>query len=52
MAVTRGYHNVTFRYTVAPTEMPPVSAFIPISATHEETMQEIEIGYRDALRVI
>jgi predicted acylesterase/phospholipase RssA len=34
--LTRGFHNVKFRYVLAPTKQPPIGGFIPISATRDE----------------
>lgn len=35
LRVTRANPHVKYRYTVAPSEMPPISGLIPISATRE-----------------
>jgi len=52
LRVTRGYPNVHFRYTVAPTQEVPSSGLVPISASNEDIRKEIDIGYQDGLRAI
>jgi hypothetical protein len=47
--MTRGFHNVKFRYVLAPTKKPPISGLIPISATIEEIQAEMDLGYDDAM---
>ncbi len=52
LAVTRGYPSVEFRYVVSPTTMPPNSDLIPLKASPEDVLEEMAMGYRDALKVI
>lgn len=35
LRVTRAHPDITYRYTVAPSRTPPISGFIPISASKE-----------------
>ena len=34
--VIRGFHDVNFRYVLAPSKRPPIKGFVPIAATREE----------------
>ncbi len=52
LRVTRDNTHVTYRYTVAPTELPSKNVIPKISVTREEVLAEIDIGYRDGKRAI
>jgi len=51
-SVTRGYHDVLFRYVLAPTKSPPSAGIIPINGSKENVKIEIELGYDDAKKAI
>lgn len=36
LRVTRAFPHVTYRYTVAPSENPPIAGLVPIKATKEQ----------------
>lgn len=51
--ITRGFHEVNFRYVLAPSKTPPASGSIaPISATLETLKEEYDMGYGDAVKAI
>lgn len=52
LRVTRANPHVTYRYTVAPSELPPNSVLIPISTTLDDVIKEIDLGYKDGTNVI
>jgi hypothetical protein len=52
LRVTRANPHVTYRYTVAPSELPPNSVLIPISSSVDDIKKEINLGYKDALNII
>jgi predicted patatin/cPLA2 family phospholipase len=49
--IIRGYPSINFRYLVFPTEPLP-SGFIPLGFVHENIVEMIDQGYRDAKKVI
>ena len=52
LRVTRANPHITYRYTVAPSELPPNSVLIPISTTLDDVKKEIDLGYKDGTNVI
>ena len=52
ISVTRGFHDVFFRYILAPTRTPPSAGMVPINNSKESTKEEISIGYEDAKRAV
>ena len=49
--VTRGFHEVDFRFVVIPSEPLVAGGLVPISATKEDIRAEIAIGRKDGTRI-
>lgn len=52
LRVTRANPHVTYRYTVSPSEQPPIKGLIPIAADLETIQAEILLGYNDGINAI
>ena len=52
ISVTRGFHDVFFRYVLYPSQKPPSGGLIPINTTKEDTKAEIRLGYDDGKKAI
>ena len=51
-AVTRSYNSVEFRFIVFPTTEDQSNDTVPIYGSVEEISAEMQMGYRDAIKVI
>lgn len=50
--MTRGFHEVNFRYVLSPSIAPKSAGLAPISADLEAIQSEIDVGYADAAKAI